>query len=56
MVFFFVIKPVNTLLSRLRTEPPVAQETRPCPECLSEIPIAAALRVLHGAGGCGLTS
>jgi large conductance mechanosensitive channel len=41
VVFFFVIKPVNTLLSRLRTEPPVAEETRPCPECLSEIPIAA---------------
>ena len=25
VVFFFVIKPVNTLLSRLRTEPPVAR-------------------------------
>jgi large conductance mechanosensitive channel len=41
VVFFFVIKPVNALLSRLRTEPPVAEETRQCPECLSEIPIAA---------------
>jgi len=41
VVFFLVIKPVNTLLSRLRTEPPVAQETRTCPECLSEIPTSA---------------
>ena len=31
---------VNSLL-RLRTEPPVAEETRHRPECLSEIPIAA---------------
>jgi large conductance mechanosensitive channel len=41
VVFFFVIKPVGALLSRLRTEPPVAEETRQCPECLSDIPIAA---------------
>jgi large conductance mechanosensitive channel len=41
VLFFFVIKPVNSLLSRLRTEPPVAEETRQCPECLSEIPMAA---------------
>jgi large conductance mechanosensitive channel len=41
VVFFFVIKPVNALLSRLRTEPPVAEETRQCPECLSDIPVAA---------------
>jgi large conductance mechanosensitive channel len=41
VLFFFVIKPVNALLSRLRTEPPVAEETHQCPECLSEIPLAA---------------
>ena len=41
VVFCFVIRPVNALLSRLRTEPPVAQETHQCPECLSEIPMAA---------------
>ena len=41
VLFFFVIKPVNALLSRLRTEPPVAEVTTPCPECLSEIPVAA---------------
>jgi large conductance mechanosensitive channel len=41
VLFFFVIKPVNTLLSRLRTEPPVGEETTQCAECLSEIPVAA---------------
>jgi large conductance mechanosensitive channel len=41
VLFFFVIKPVNALLSGLRSEPPVAEETRQCPECLSEIPVAA---------------
>ena len=41
VLLFFVIKPVNALQSRLRTEPPVAEETHPCPEGLSEIPIAA---------------
>jgi large conductance mechanosensitive channel len=41
VVFFFVIKPANALLSRLRTEPPVAEETHPCPECMSEIPMKA---------------
>jgi large conductance mechanosensitive channel len=41
VVFYLVIKPVNALMARRRTEPPVADETRPCPECLSEIPLAA---------------
>jgi large conductance mechanosensitive channel len=40
-VFFFVVKPVNALMARRRTEPPVDEEVRPCPECLSEIPRAA---------------
>jgi len=39
-VFFFVVKPVNALAARRRQEdaPP---SIRPCPECLSEIPVAA---------------
>jgi large conductance mechanosensitive channel len=41
VVFYLVIKPVNALMARRRTEPPVESETRPCPECLSEIPRAA---------------
>jgi large conductance mechanosensitive channel len=41
VVYFLVLKPVNALMARRRTEPPVAATTHPCPECLSEIPIAA---------------
>ena len=41
VVFFLVLKPVNRLMAGRRTESPVAAETRPCPECLSEIPLAA---------------
>ncbi len=41
VVFFFVVKPVNYLMSRRKTETPVAATTRDCPECLSSIPIAA---------------
>jgi large conductance mechanosensitive channel len=37
VVFFFVVKPMNALMSRLRTEP-AEPSTRKCPECLSEIP------------------
>ena len=41
-VFYFVVKPVNALLARRQKEPPGADAaTRPCPECLSEIPVAA---------------
>ena len=41
VVFFLVIKPVNMLMARLRTEPDVESPTRGCPECLSQIPLAA---------------
>jgi large conductance mechanosensitive channel len=37
-VFFFVVKPVNALMNRRRTGVDVESETRPCGECLSEIP------------------
>jgi large conductance mechanosensitive channel len=40
-VFFFVVKPMNALAARQKTEPDVASETKPCPECLSNIPAAA---------------
>jgi large conductance mechanosensitive channel len=40
-VFFLVVKPVNALMARRRTEPPVDETTRQCPECLSEIPLGA---------------
>jgi large conductance mechanosensitive channel len=41
VVFFLVIRPVNVLLARLHPEPKVDQETHECPECLSDIPVAA---------------
>jgi large conductance mechanosensitive channel len=40
-VFFFVVRPVNALMARRKTEPDVESTTRECPECLSEIPHAA---------------
>jgi large conductance mechanosensitive channel len=41
VVFFLVLKPVNALMERLQTTPPVQEETRGCPACLSQIPYAA---------------
>jgi large conductance mechanosensitive channel len=41
-IFFFVVKPLNVLEARrARGEPTESPTTRPCPECLSEIPMAA---------------
>jgi large conductance mechanosensitive channel len=41
VLFFLVVRPVNVLLERLRPEPSVDAPTHPCPECLSDIPVAA---------------
>ena len=41
VLFWLVIKPVNALLNMRRTEPEVEATTRECPECLSQIPLAA---------------
>lgn len=41
VVFFGVVKPVNALMARRRTEGAVDEPTHQCPECLSEIPVAA---------------
>jgi large conductance mechanosensitive channel len=41
VMFFFVIKPVNALMERFKPEPKVDEETRECPECLSDIPVRA---------------
>jgi large conductance mechanosensitive channel len=41
-VYFFVVLPVNTVLARMkRGEAPPDPTTKRCPECLSEVPIAA---------------
>ncbi len=41
VVFFFVVKPINFLMSRRKTEPAAAATTRDCPQCLSSIPLLA---------------
>jgi large conductance mechanosensitive channel len=40
-VYFFVVTPVNALISRARKEPPADPSTKKCPECRSEIPLDA---------------
>lgn len=41
VVFFLVVRPVNALMRRYRTEPDTSRETHECPSCLSEIPVGA---------------
>jgi len=42
VVYFGVVLPLNTFLARLKKpEPPAELSTKTCPECLSEIPLAA---------------
>ena len=41
VVYFLVVKPVNALMARRKTEEPVDETVRECPECLSSIPAAA---------------
>lgn len=36
-IYFFVVTPVNALVSRSRKEAPMDPTTKKCPECLSEI-------------------
>ena len=40
-IYFFVVTPINKLISRSRHEKPADPTTKKCPECLSEIAIAA---------------
>jgi large conductance mechanosensitive channel len=41
VLFFGVVRPVNLLMNRRKTEPEVVASTRDCPYCLSSIPIGA---------------
>ena len=41
VIFFLVLKPVNLLMSRRKVDTPVEAKTRACPQCLSDIPVAA---------------
>ncbi|MFA5778208.1 MAG: large conductance mechanosensitive channel protein MscL [Candidatus Paceibacterota bacterium] len=40
-IFFFIVKPMNILISKSHKEPPSDPTTKKCKECLSEIPIEA---------------
>jgi large conductance mechanosensitive channel len=41
-IYFFVIAPMNAIMARRRRgEAPADPTTKKCPECLSEVPIAA---------------
>ena len=41
-IFFFVVKPLNVLEARRAVgQPPESPTTKACPECLSDIPVAA---------------
>lgn len=41
VIYFFVVIPYTALMARTRKEPEVDPTVKKCPECLSEIPIAA---------------
>ena len=41
VVFLLIVRPLNALMASRRSEEPVAKVTKPCPECLSEIPTQA---------------
>lgn len=40
-IFFFVVKPINALMSRMNKETPKDPTTKKCVECHSEIPLEA---------------
>ncbi len=40
-VYFLVVLPLNKVMARLQTAAPPPPPTKPCPECLSDIPEAA---------------
>jgi large conductance mechanosensitive channel len=40
-IFFFVIKPIDALMARRKTQSDVDAPTKECPECLSNIPTGA---------------
>ena len=41
VVYFLVVRPVNSLMERYKTSPEVESTTKQCPECLSNIPVPA---------------
>lgn len=41
VIYFFVVRPVNALMSRYSKEPDPTELTKECPECMSKIPVPA---------------
>ncbi len=41
VVFFLVVKPLNALMDRMKTESPAGETVKECSYCLSSIPVAA---------------
>ena len=41
VVYFLVVKPVQRLMDRFKTEPAADDPVKDCPECLSKIPASA---------------
>ncbi len=41
VTYFGVVAPMNRLMARIKPETPAIAPTRPCPECLSDIPLGA---------------
>ncbi len=41
VVYFVIVVPVNRFMAHLQPSEPPPQTTRKCPECLSDIPVAA---------------
>ena len=41
VIYFLVLKPVQRLMDRFKTEPEPTDPVKDCPECLSKIPQAA---------------
>ena len=41
VVYFLVVAPMSRLIARLKPSEPAPQPTQKCPECLSDIPVAA---------------
>ncbi len=41
IIYFVVVAPMNRLMARIKPATPVIAPTRPCPECLSDIPLGA---------------
>ncbi|MEA2516457.1 MAG: large conductance mechanosensitive channel [Actinomycetota bacterium] len=40
-IFYFVVRPINKLMERFKTEPEVDSPTKTCTECVSSIPATA---------------